>query len=220
MPENSADSEPLVNAVTFKRAGKALDSRPKRGPATGHTALLTGPLFCRECGGPMYRINARGGFLYYRCTADPKFGALRKSECRNMVPLADMDAVVTDWLALSTAPVIDRVWIPGNDYESEIEQVNISLLELPARGLDEDKEDAERAKLRAERRRLQDLPSTPGRWDDQETGETYGEMFARLAGDTTALRAKLKGRMKFRVFREVSDLSVRFLDADLAAEML
>jgi DNA invertase Pin-like site-specific DNA recombinase len=207
--------EPVIDAVTFKRANKAIDTRPKRGPSTGHTALLTSLLFCRQCGGPMYRLPTRDG-LFYRCTADPKFGALRKSECRNLVPLAAMDAEVLDWLAKSQQPVYDRVWTEGSNHDAEIEQVNIALHKLPARDLPEDEEDAERAALRAERRRLQALPSTPGHWEDVDTGETYGQMFTRLASDTAALRAALKGRMQFRVFRDVDDLSVRLLDPGLA----
>jgi DNA invertase Pin-like site-specific DNA recombinase len=209
------ECEPLIDAVTFKRASKAIETRPKRGPSTGHTALLTGLLFCRQCDGPMYRIPTRDG-VFYRCTADPKFGALRKSECRNMVPLAVMDDAVLAWLAASPQPVYDRVWVEGSNYDAEIEQVNMALLELAARDLPEEEEDAERARLRAERRRLQALPSTPGHWKDVETGETYGQMFTRLAGDPPALRAELKGRMRFRVFRDVNDLSVRLLDAGLS----
>ncbi len=206
--------EPVIDAVTFKRAGKAFDTRPKRGPSTGHTALLTSLLFCRQCEGPMYRLATRDG-VFYRCTADPKFGALRKSECRNLVPLAEMDAEVLTWLAASQQPVYNREWVEGSNHDSEIEQVTIALHELPARDLPEDEEDAQRATLRAERKRLQALPSTPGYWEDRETGETYGQMFNRLAGDTEALRAALKGRMRFRVFRDVNDLSVRLLDPGL-----
>jgi hypothetical protein len=40
-------------------------------------------------------------------------------------------------------------------------------------------------------------------------------MFTRLAGDPEALRAKLKGRIEFRVFRDVSGWSPRFLDRSL-----
>jgi DNA invertase Pin-like site-specific DNA recombinase len=212
--------EALVDAATFKRAGKAYASRPKRGPQKATTALLTGLLFCRQCGGPMYRLQPRTGPLYYRCSADPKFGAARKSECRNMVPLAEMDAEVLKWLAASTQPVYDREWVEGSNYEAEIEQVNMELFELPRRDLPEDQEDAERARLRADRRRLQALPSIPGHWEDRETGETYGQMFTRLAGDAAALRAEIKGRIQFRVFRNVNDCSVRLLDPDLAANML
>ena len=207
--------EALVDAATFKRAGKAYASRPKRGPQKATTALLTGLLFCRQCGGPMYRLATRDG-LFYRCTADPKFGAARKSECRNMVPLAEMDAEVLKWLAASPQPVYDSVWVEGSNYEAEIEQVNMALFELPRRDLPEDEEDAERARLRAERRRLEALPSIPGHWEDLETGETYGQMFIRLAGDAAALRAEIKGRIQFRVFRDVNDCSARLLDPDLA----
>jgi len=163
----------------------------------------------------MYRLATRDG-LFYRCTADPKFGAARKSECRNMVPLAEMDAEVLKWLAASPQPVYDSVWVEGSNYEAEIEQVNMALFELPRRDLPEDEEDAERARLRAERRRLEALPSIPGHWEDLETGETYGQMFIRLAGDAAALRAEIKGRIQFRVFRDVNDCSVRLLDPDLA----
>lgn len=206
----------VIDAVTFRRAGEALDGRPKRGPVTGHSALLTGLLFCRNCNGPMYRIKTHGG-LHYRCSADPKFGAARKSECRNMVPLAEMDTEVLKWLAASPQPVYDRVWVEGINHAAEIELVNIALIELPARNLPEEEEDTERANLRAERRRLQGLESTPGHWERKATGETYGRMFDRLARKPAALQAELKGRVRFHVFRDVSDVSVRLLDPDLAS---
>ena len=190
----------LVDALTFKRAGNALASRPKRGPQIAETALLTGLLSCSDCGGPMYRITTRNG-QFYRCSADPKFGAARKSECANMVPL-----VQTDWLALaalraSELPVTERAFIPGNNHDAEIESVAMELRELPARDLPEDAEDAERARLRAERRRLQELPATPDRWEERETGETYGEMFARLAEDRTELRTAMSGKVTFTIHK-------------------
>jgi site-specific DNA recombinase len=192
--------EPLVDAQTFKRAGEALAGRPKRGPATGHTALLTGFLHCSECGGPMYRISTRDG-LFYRCSADPKFGAARKSECRNMVPLEYTDQLARAALSASPVPVTERVPIAGENHEAEIEQVKMELRELPARELDEDTEDAERARLRAEKRRLEALPSTPDRWQDEPTGETYGQMFDRLASDQSALRAAMRGKVTFAVHK-------------------
>src|SRR5262249_59962613 len=96
--------EAVIDAATFARAGKALDSRPKRGPATEHTALLTGLLHCSDCGGPMYRIKTRQG-LFYRCSADPRSGAARTSKCGNMVRLADMDRLARAVLAARLMPL-------------------------------------------------------------------------------------------------------------------
>jgi hypothetical protein len=129
-----------------------------------------------------------------------------------MVPLAAMDAAVTDWLTSSPYPVVDRVFVPGSNHDAEIEQVNMALRELPALELDEDAEDAERLRLRTERRRLEALTATPDTWQEQETGETWGDMFTRLSGDTEALREAMAGKVRFRVFRDADDFGARILD--------
>lgn len=189
--------EAVVDAATFQRAQEALDNRPKRGPLTGHAALLTGFVVCSKCGGPMYKASGWTNHYYYRCMADPRFGSARRSKCANMVPLALADRAAVLILSASTLPVTERVFIPGDNHDADLEDIGMQLRELPARGLDEDAEDAERARLRAERRRLAALPATPDRWEERETGETYGQLFARLAGDQPALRKAMQGRVEF-----------------------
>ena len=51
------------------------------------------------------------------------------------------------------------VFHPAEGHQVELDDISQSLHDLPARELDEDAEDAERARLRAERKRLAALPA-------------------------------------------------------------
>ena len=68
-----------------------------------------------------------------------------------------------------------------------------------------------RARLRAERRRLQAEPATPARWIERPTGESYGEKWAR---SSLAERRSWLKDAAFRVFAGKSDM----LDYDAVDE--
>ena len=80
----------------------SLDRRPqRRGMITAETALLTGVIFCGTCGGPMYRTKSRAKakdgsvrtWFYYRCGGKDR----RRSNCRNMIRLEQVDGWVDRW---------------------------------------------------------------------------------------------------------------------------
>ena len=179
--------EPLVDAALWLRANNALTVKPgKRGPANGASAMLTSVLFCGECqeedqegnityASPMYRIRPRAGYAYYRCT-----GKAGRKGCGHMVRLAETDAAVIEELSLSPEPRRVPQRVEGNSHYAELAEIQLELAELPKRGLSDDEEDSERARLRARRNELESMPETPDRIVMVETGETIGEHFRSL----------------------------------------
>jgi hypothetical protein len=175
--------EPLTDAATWKRANASLDARPGRGKGKAEAierALLASSLFCPQCGGPMYRLACGYGASrqpYYRCAGK---GAVRRSACKNLVPAAVADALAERFMAHMDAPILRTVTIPGRNHDDELAAIQFELEDLPRRALDEDAEDAERARLRSERKRLAALPDVPDQIVTEPTGETYAEHWASL----------------------------------------
>jgi DNA invertase Pin-like site-specific DNA recombinase len=190
--------EPLVDARMFRRAGEALDTRPKRGPqVTEGRAMLAGALYCPHCAdSPMYRIitgRAPHQTAYYRCAGR---GAQRHG-CGNMVRLETVDAAVDRIAARSFwTPVLMTRTIPGHNYDAELEAVRYEIRQLAHQDLPDAEYDAELARLRAERDRLAALPSVPDMVVEEETGQTYAELWAALG---TAERGPWLARQGFRV---------------------
>jgi site-specific DNA recombinase len=170
--------EPLVDAVTFRRAGEALDGRPKRGPANAQNrAMLAEVLTCPRCAGhsPMYRITTRSG-VFYRCAGR---GSQRKG-CGNMVPLAALDELVSRFLLNFDAEIMTERLIPGHDHAAELEDVRMEMRDLAARDLTDGQYDAELARLRAERDRLAALPSVPDHVEWIAAGRTHAQEWESL----------------------------------------
>ena len=170
--------EPLITGQLHSAANEHLAGRPKRGTHHAEDGGLSGTLRCIRCGGPMYRIKPGDGTWRYRCVGS---GPRRASTCRNMVRCADMDHLVDQVMARLDRPVTEWHLAKGDNHDAELADIELELRDLPARGLDDDAEDAERARLRAERKRLSELPATPDRWEPRETGETYASQWRDLA---------------------------------------
>jgi site-specific DNA recombinase len=163
--------EPLVDAVTWKKANDALSNRSPSGRKAVDCAMLSGALYCPVCndGTPMYRITsgiaalrARQGKLvtreysYYRCGGK---GAGRTS-CGNLVRLERVDRAVEEIITRSFGTgadgrpmeIMEHQIIYGNEaaIANRLEEIRFELQQLAAKGLPWDQEDAERAGLRAE----------------------------------------------------------------------
>jgi hypothetical protein len=80
-----------------------------------------------------------------------------------MVPVTDADAMVDEAMAGLTALVMRPVFHPSAGHQVEIDDITQALADLGRQGLDEDAEDAERARLRSERKRLSALPAKAAR---------------------------------------------------------
>jgi Recombinase zinc beta ribbon domain/Recombinase len=174
--------EPLVDAALWKRANDALTAKPgKRGPASGLSAMLTSVAVCGPCDergvtSPMYRIQPRKGYFYYRCAGA---GTERKG-CGNMIRLEEAERIVVEWLTMMTAPRMVPQLVMGSSHEAELAEVMLDLAELPKRGLSDDDEDKERARLRKLRRELEAMPSVPDRIELVDSGQTIGLHFSSL----------------------------------------
>ena len=169
-------AEPLVDAATFARAGKALDTRPKRGHSDpANRAMLAGALFCPQCAdSPMYRLNTG----YYRCTGR---GASRRG-CGNMVPVGLADAAADQIIMTYFAtPVMAHTIIPGNEAETaaRLEEIQFEIRQLGAAELDDAEYDRRLAALRAERDEIRAAPVVPDRVELTDTGERYAELWQR-----------------------------------------
>ena len=178
--------EPLVDAATFRRAGEALGSRPKRGPANAaNRAMLAEVLACPLCqDSPMYRIMCGGPraakSAYYRCAGR---GSQRRG-CGNMTKVSTVDALVSDFMGNFDGPIVDEVFVPGHDHAAELESVKLDIRSLDPDDADYDQQHAE---LRAELARLRDLPKTDDRIEYVPTGRTYAGQWAALeAADRAA----------------------------------
>jgi hypothetical protein len=187
----------LVDGALWRRANSALDSRPssrrgQRNDLAAGAALLSGLVRCAnpECtagpDSPMYKITPPGREPAYRCAGR---GAQRKG-CGCLVPVAAVDALMDEVMSQLRRPVLRVVLHPATGHQGELDDITQALRDLPAQELDEDAEDAERARLRAERRRLSDLPASPAWTERIETGETYGQRWQR--SDQAERRAWLR----------------------------
>ena len=190
--------ESLVDAGVWKKANDNLDARPKRGKVfAANRAMLSGALFCPVCdGSPMYRINTGKGttHIYYRCSGR---GPQRKG-CGLMVDAELVDTAVNKlWTKhekkrppisgaedgepffFSGSTMLEHVE-KGNDHKAELEAIEDELADLPLRRLPDDEEDAERNKLRAERKRVAALPVAPDKVVWTPTGKSYTEIWTSL----------------------------------------
>jgi DNA invertase Pin-like site-specific DNA recombinase len=211
-------AEPLVSASAFRRAGEALASRPKRGPAkAANRAMLATAVYCPRCeDSPMYRIMAGHGAsraAYYRCAGR---GAARKG-CGNMVRLDAVEAAVNRIVAeVFDVPVMTHTVVPGNAAEvsARLEEIRFEIRQLAADLGDDDSEyDRRLTELRAERDRVKAAPVLPDRVELSPTGERYAELWARTP---VPERGPWLARHGFRV--TASRAGVRVTQGNVAGE--
>jgi site-specific DNA recombinase len=175
-----------MNAAEWDRLQASLDRRPqRRGMITADTALLTSVIFCDRCGGPMYRTKSKRAkedgtvdtWFYYRCGGLDR----KRSVCKNMVRVEDVDAWVDSWFTeegtFARTEIVETITIPGNDHADEIAENSQEIRELDP---DAQNYDEQLTRLRAERARLQSLPSEPAQVTEQPTGKTVGDLWASL----------------------------------------
>lgn len=199
--------EPLVSADVFRRANESLATRPKRGPLVEENrALLSGSLFCALCefqadivslklSSPMYRISPTDGREpFYRCSGR---GPARRG-CGNNTSVVEADALVSEFMAQFTSPVLEAKIVPGDSSQAELDDIELQLKELASQGLSEEIEDAERARLRAERRRLRELPASPDQVTWTDTGFTFADEWTGL--ETQQERGHFLRQRDIRVF--------------------
>jgi len=100
-------------------------------------------------------------------------------------------------LSQAPDPWTELRYIPGENYDIKIAEIQLALNDLPKQGLSDDEEDSERKRLRAERDRLTELNkhARPDRLEEVETGETVGQYWACL--DYEGKRKMMLDNVKF-----------------------
>ncbi len=182
--------EPLISAEDFQSVQELMTSHAHRGAPPQRTALLTSIAVCDK-GNPMHRIQGRKipsvpDGQYYYCRDNCPKGS------RILIPLAYLDARVHDEvMSMKDQRHLVMTVTPGDDYSNEIDRVLRDLKEIDP---EDDAQEAERPKLRAELKRLRKLQSEskPKPSEPKEDGKTVGEVWESL--DTAGRRQWLLAR--------------------------
>jgi DNA invertase Pin-like site-specific DNA recombinase len=182
------ETEALVSFSVWQQANAALASRhrPGRNTSKNDKALLSPVCSNPHCDAtgahpsPMYRINARG-FWYYRCHGRGP----QRHGCGNMIPLAELDARVTEAMESDQMNMhVERLFIPGDQRSDEIGKLREKGAEAMKCG-----DYGGATECMQEAARLEALPRIPPHWEEIKTDQTEGEHFAAL--DTADRRREL-----------------------------
>jgi hypothetical protein len=189
----------------WQAANASLDGRPSTNakPRLPRQPDYSGALFCGGCYGPAYRRFDGGRVDQDRERYPSGRGRrVRKSVyyCKvrkGMTWDADRaDEQVEQLMSQDDMPEYEMIWIPGSDHAAELERIRQELRDVGARGLDDEEEDAEKLRLRAERDTLAALPVISPKRTLHATGRTMGqawdawthpERITYLRGDVIAL---------------------------------
>ncbi|MGW3115390.1 recombinase family protein [Streptomyces sp. NPDC001091] len=181
-------AEPLISAQEWDRLQTKLDENRRPESANRHDrSPLLRVAFC-VCGKAMYRNNGRH-HMYYRCSSRNISGA----ECgQNEAIRATLleEAIESTFLrSVGSLQIVRRVFVPGVNHEREIAALTETLQKMReerAAGLfaDELSQQEYRADYKrysAKRAQLMAMPSTPDRWEENLTGQTYADRWAELS---------------------------------------
>jgi DNA invertase Pin-like site-specific DNA recombinase len=175
---------PLADPDLWRGANASLDSRPSTAPKGSRRPRedFSGVVRCGDCGAVAYRNFASG-----KVNPDKSRQRRRIYWCRTCQRSWDADSAdcqVQELLSGDTSPEWHMVTIAPQQQRTErLEAVEEALRDLPRRNLPEADEDAERARLRAERRVLRDLPEDePARREPLSTGRTWGQAWDAMSG--------------------------------------
>ena len=154
------------NAIVAKTAPKRPGSRAPKG-----VQLLSGIVFCGNCGARLYLTGRRGGSGAYTgaygCTARVR-GIRASAECKPAptIGVTALDAQVGEWFLAryGAGEVMRKVYDPGTGHAAQI------------------------AELEATRKRLRDDRKT-GLYDSDDDAEWYRTEYKRLGEEITALKA-------------------------------
>jgi site-specific DNA recombinase len=174
--------EPLVSLDEWNRVQALLDSNQSRRTGAKPTkGLLTGLLVCHFCGEPMYfqPSKARGKlYRYYQCSSR-KHTAVSADDLEELVMQEFLEA-------FGDVPVRERVWVPGDSHEAELREAVTAFDELSAtagRMTSVTAKQRLQQQLEALDAKIADLESAPvreARYEYQETGQTYRQVWEGL----------------------------------------
>lgn len=209
MPLQRADA--LISEEDFAALQVKLDGNAsKRTSNRRDRAELLGVVSC-ECGRAWYRNpRANEAHTSYRCSSYAKPGqGCGNSKSFNARKLEEL--VRTRFLAtVGGAEIVRREFVPGVNHDKEIAALGRALADLRedrAAGLYADdlgkaEYREQYAKLSSRRTELVALPSTPDRWEEVATGQTYAERWATLTTDAERNAEYIAAGVKVIVHRE------------------
>ncbi|MBF6276305.1 recombinase family protein [Nocardia nova] len=168
----------------------SLQSRSLTRERSHGAAPLLGIVYCEGCNYRLYRVvnehpNGKT-YSYYRCV--PKDG---KPRCTRHTFLESVCHEILDERVfdnLSSLPVTERKFIPGEDHTDELQAVSRAMTTIRDEydlGLYEydggQEEYRERLGALVEKRKLlESLPHREARYVDEPTGETYADAYQRM----------------------------------------
>jgi DNA invertase Pin-like site-specific DNA recombinase len=181
---------PSFDDATWEQIQAAVAARTASGKRRTHSPNpMLGVGVCGVCGATLAQQNSssrpdkagnRKVYRTYRCGRTPK-------SCVGLSFNADeldarMESTFLSWHGFKN--VRERVFVPGTDNRAGIEQTRASLARIRAesdQGLvtDDDEYLARLTALTVQLRAMEADPYRPSRWEYRETGETYGEAWAK-----------------------------------------
>jgi site-specific DNA recombinase len=196
--------KPILDEVTFRRVQAELERRAKPRGAQSDESLLSGIIHCANCGRPMsYRKTyaelangERAYHYYYRCHGT----AREPSRCKNMITVDFADEAMSSWVTdvIGYHEVILRTIVPGHGHEEEITDVEA---EIRALDLDDPEYDTKSAALRAERKRLKELPAVPAEVREEPSGLTVREFWESLESVEVKREWLKSGQVKILAYK-------------------
>jgi DNA invertase Pin-like site-specific DNA recombinase len=190
----------IVTPEEWRKLQSKLDRNGIEGIKAHSTSILMKIIFCGQCGSALHfnsSITKGKRYAYYMC---------KNRACSvKTVPLAACMSVLEDVFTyrLAAAPVLERVYVPGEDHAEELQAAQEALSYLieraetapsAARSVWDSRIEARTEEIE----RLSLLPSKPSGYTYEPTGQTYAEAWEQ--GDDEARRALLlRSGIKLRV---------------------
>jgi site-specific DNA recombinase len=204
-------ADPILTRDEWHRLQEKINKKAgRKGVASKTTAMLTSIVHCPKCQLPMYRHYSHAhqrGRAYYRCRGKET----APSTCGYMVPLIETNQAVNDIvMAYGHLEHKETVFIPGSNHASEIADIDDQLRDLVT-DVDAPDFDDRLIALRAERKRLQSLPSETGHYEVRGTGQTVAEYWSSL--DDLGKRRYLLDELQWKVYPRKDD------DGDISVEI-
>ena len=190
--------DPLVSDDERELIAAELE-RAEGGPRVRHGAgALVGVARCWFCETPLTTTRQhktlKGGaskyYSYYRCP----------NACSGLTHMETADEEFERSLlgSFGDEPVTERVWVRGDDHETELRNAVAAFDELTAAAgsltsrTAKDRLQRQLAALDARIGELETMPSREGRYENRHTGETYRQVWERTADDPEARRDLLQ----------------------------
>lgn len=194
-------AEPLLDQDTWDRVQAVLADRSVTKSRTNTTALLLGVVACGRCGQNMYqkqKTSQNGtSHRYYVCTGKRRqgrncdVGYFIADDVETFTEERFLNADMSDGRHLHEHEVTHRVFVPGENHDNQLAEIERAIEELmsdrraglygSSAGVNEFRK--QMANLEADYERLSALPSQPDEYRRESTGETYGQLWARLDSD-------------------------------------